>query len=83
MTRRSDRVNVEWQTPDGSDTGNKFEWHHVRLEVLMDIRSELQRIRQLLECNNIQRMFRTIERLDRRAAQIPTTKLRRKKRVDG
>lgn len=65
MSRRANRVNVHWETPSG-DAGHAFDWGHVRVEVLQDIRSELQAIRHLLECHRIQRMFATIERLDRR-----------------
>lgn len=64
MTRRVGRVKVEWETPE-----NGLEWHHIRLEVLMDIRAELTRIRQLLECHNIPRMFRTIDRIDKRISK--------------
>jgi hypothetical protein len=68
MSRRPERVNNQWRTPEGKP-GEAFTWEHVKVEVLQDIRSELTRIRQLLECGNIQRMFRTIERLDKRVAK--------------
>lgn len=73
MARRPGRVNNPWQTPSGT-AGDPFTWEHVKVEVLQDIRDELVRIRQLLECGNIQRMFRTIERLDRRAQEFAKLK---------
>lgn len=39
------------------------------LAVLMDIRDELQKINQSLGCWRIQRMFQTIERMDKRLAK--------------
>lgn len=47
MARRMGRVNQEWLTPD-----HMFEWQHVGIEVLMDIRSELRALNALLHCPN-------------------------------
>ena len=48
MARNTGRIGVDWETP----TGHLFEWDHVKIEVLMDIRAELRRIRSVLECKN-------------------------------
>jgi hypothetical protein len=47
MARNRSRVNVEWTTPASGWT-----WDHVALEVLMDIRAELQKLNALLHCHN-------------------------------
>lgn len=51
MARHENRRNVEWHTPE------KAQWEHAQIEVLMDIRDELRRIRQLCECPNVMRGF--------------------------
>lgn len=43
--------------------------HDANLAVLMDIRDELQAVNRKLDCWRIQRMFRTLERMDRRLAK--------------
>jgi hypothetical protein len=40
------RKNIEWATPDALD------WQHASIEVLMDIRDELQTLNRLLGCQN-------------------------------
>lgn len=47
MTRRANRVDVEWETP-----ASTFDWDHVTVEVLMDIRQELRDLNRLLRCPN-------------------------------
>lgn len=62
MTRRRGRISAEWETPE---SGNGFLWEHVAIEVLMDIRTELQTIRRLTECQNVQRGFVAMQSLDK------------------
>lgn len=73
MARRSNRTNVEWQTP-----AENFTWDHAGIEVLMDIRAELQALNRVMQCHNVQRGFRALERMDRRLAQEVKLKTRRK-----
>ena len=60
MSRRKGRTDVEWETPFPDWT-----WDHVVIEVLMDIRAELQRIRILTECHNVQAGFFAMQSLDK------------------
>ena len=60
MSRRQERVNGEWNTPE-----HGFTWEHVEIEVLMDIRGQLQTLNRLLGCPNftgIPASLRTIAR---------------------
>jgi hypothetical protein len=66
MPRRAARMDVEWATPEAND---KFQWEHVQLEVLMDIREELRTIRRLAQCGRIPRALDTIVRIDKRLAK--------------
>jgi len=59
MSRRS---NVIWETPDGAN----FKWEHVAIEVLMDIRAELQELNRTLGCFRMRRMSDDIARIDKR-----------------
>lgn len=70
MTRRRDRTDVEWETPAN------FDWNHVSLEVLQDIRHELRQLNRKLDCPRIQNMFRDIARIDRRLSKIQRLKLK-------
>jgi hypothetical protein len=56
-------ANKNWNLPDAVD------WGHVRVALLMDIRGELRAINSKLSCHRIQRMFGTIERIDKRLAK--------------
>lgn len=64
MARRSGRVNADWETP-----AENFKWEHVAVEVLMDIRGELRRIRDLMECPNVRKGFVAMQRVDKRLAK--------------
>jgi len=64
MNRRPGRADVEWETPQ-----TPFNWEHVAVEVLMDIRSELRKIRRLAECSRIPRGLDAAVRIDRRLAK--------------
>lgn len=64
MARRSGRINVDWETPQ-----TPFHWEHVAIEVLMDVRNELQLLNRLLNCPNFTNMPRTLRTIDRRLAR--------------
>ena len=65
MDRRSERVNKEWTTPDGSS----FTWDHVAIEVLMDIRRELRILNGLLACPNFMSIPMTLRNIARQSAR--------------
>lgn len=44
MSRRHDRTGVDWQTPSLN-----FQWEHVSVELLMDLRDELRVISRKLK----------------------------------
>lgn len=68
--RRAGRVGVEWETPpDGH-----WQWQHVQLEVLMDIRRELQRLNILLGCPRFSGIPTTLNTISKKL-----TKPKRKK----
>jgi len=58
--RNNNRRNAEWETPKEG-----FTWDHVVVEVLMDIRGELQAIRRLLECPNVSKGMVAMATLER------------------
>lgn len=53
--------NAEWDLP-GPKIGT---WEQIQVAVLMDIRDELQTIRYLLECPNVQAGVIAMARLDK------------------
>lgn len=59
--------NIQWQTPDVLD------WQHASIEVLMDIRDELQTLNRLLGCQNFIDVPNILRRID------ANTKKRRKR----
>lgn len=62
MSRHSGRIGTQWETPSVAEG---FRWEHVGIEVLMDIRDELQQLNRLLNCRNftgIPATLRTISR---------------------
>lgn len=65
MTRRANRINVGWQTPEGTQV-SPFTWEHVAIEVLMDIRQELRELNATLSCYRVRRMSDDINKIDRR-----------------
>jgi hypothetical protein len=60
MARRGGRSNIGWETPKDLD------WQHVLVEVLTDVRDELQKLNSLMHCPNTLEIPRTLERIDRR-----------------
>jgi hypothetical protein len=71
MARRSSRINNQWETPK-----DDFRWEHVIVEVLQDIRTELQAINRLLHCDTTTKAFTKMidvahvaRRIDKRLAQ--------------
>jgi hypothetical protein len=72
--RRQNRRGVGWETP----TSNDFRWEHVTVEVLMDIREELQRLNTLLHCSNFVAIPHKLERIARN-----TVKPRKRKPTKG
>lgn len=61
MSRRPDRKNQDWQTPL-----DNFQWSHVQIEVLMDIRDQLRELNNMLSCCRLRRMSDDINKIDRR-----------------
>ena len=55
--RRAARRGVQWETPEAG-----FTWQHVIVEVLMDIREELQALNATLKCQETQRIPRYLRR---------------------
>lgn len=69
--RKKRNINVGWQTNDAPN----FTWEQVQIEVLMDIRDELQRLNSLLHCPN----FMAIpSKLDAIRRKIPARKRAKK-----
>lgn len=62
---RANRKNGQWETPEGAD----FRWAHVQVEVLMDIRDELQRLNALLHCHNFIGIPATLRSISRKLAK--------------
>lgn len=56
------RANQQWKTP-ANDKG--FTWDHVQLEVLMDIRDELQKLNRVFACGNFQRIPLVLDEIKR------------------
>jgi hypothetical protein len=71
--RNDARRNVDWQTPEGIG----FTWEHIAVEVLMDIRDELQRLNALLHCSNFVGIPSELRKIARNTAK-PKPKRRRK-----
>jgi hypothetical protein len=72
--RLARRINVGWATPpEGA-----FTWDHVAVEVLMDLRDELQRLNALLHCKNFVAIPR---KLDAIAANTREPKRKPKRKV--
>lgn len=65
MSRRIDRRQVDWMTPEG----NKFTWEHVQIEVLMDIRAELKSLNETLRCHRVWQGMDALQRIDKRLAK--------------
>lgn len=77
MPRRANRRNVQWETPE-----KDFQWHHVRLEVLMDIRERLASIDQSLmplRCSNFIAIPHVLRNISRHVARIPARKKKTKR----
>ena len=70
MSRRQGRTNCDWETALGS----QFTWEQVGVEVLMDIRGELQRLNRLLQCPNFLRIPTTLRGIQRGTNRIPARK---------
>lgn len=68
MARNPRRANREWETPKEG-----FQWEHVQVELLMDIRAELQRLNALLHCHNFTGIPTTLRSI-RRAVAKPRPK---------
>lgn len=55
MTRQSGAV---WYPPN--------EWQYVNLQILMDIRDELQALNRVMQCSNVALGFRALAKIARR-----------------
>ena len=64
MARQHERRNIDWATPDKG-----FEWDHVAIEVLMDIRQELKDLNATLRCHRVWQGMDAIQRIDKRLAK--------------
>lgn len=71
--RNPTRRNSTWETPQG----NQFQWQHVQVELLMDIREELQSLNAVLHCHNFLDIPHKLERIKR------NTSKKRKPKVVG
>lgn len=81
MMRNRIRTGVERETPQ-----DNFLWDHVAIEVMMDIRNELQRLNNVLQCPNfiavpsklddIRREVRQVRLNTRKPKKIQKPKLR-------
>jgi hypothetical protein len=60
--------NVDWDL-SATPSGGIKTWDAVHIAVLMDIRDELQALNRVMQCPNVQRGFRAMERMDRRLAK--------------
>lgn len=76
MSRRSGRSNGEWQTPAANDG---FNWQHVEVEVLMDIREELRTLNATLACSRVYKMADAMVRAEKRLAKHMPLKPRKPK----
>lgn len=65
MARHKD---VTINLPETNADGTRG-WDSIKVGLLMDIRDELKELNSQLRCHRIQRMFSTIERVDRRLAK--------------
>lgn len=59
MQRQKDEV---WTPPN--------EWQYVNLQVLMDIRDELKRLNNVMQCSNIARGFQALAKIARRNEKL-------------
>lgn len=73
MARKQNRIGVDWQTFDG----NNFTWEQVLVEVMMDVRSELERLNKVLQCPNFVAVPAKLDRIEK------NTRKRRKPRAVG
>ena len=62
-------VDVELIGQSMQDGGFQMSTKSWAVAVLMDIRDELQKLNRVMQCPNVQRGFRAMERLDRRLAK--------------
>jgi len=74
VARRANRVNIQWQTPPDA----QWRWEHVAVEVLMDIRAELQILNGLLHCQNFVDVPAKLDRIAKN-----TRKRRAKPKIAG
>lgn len=64
MARRPNRINGQWETPE------PLTWDYVRVELLMDIRAELQQLNSLLACPNFMGIPRDLRSMKRELAKL-------------
>ena len=67
------KANQNWQVAD--KRGNVYSWENASVAVLMDIRDELQRLNNLLNCYNFMQIPAHLKQL------VKNTRKRNKKRV--
>jgi hypothetical protein len=58
MAEMKRQKNVTWYPPNT--------WDHVPLQVLMDIRDELQALNHVMQCSNVARGFQALAKIARR-----------------
>ena len=66
------RKNTEWQTP-----ATNLEWQHVQVELLMDLRDELQHLNRILDCRNFQEIPAVLRGISRK---LPARKAAKRKK---
>jgi hypothetical protein len=69
MGRQARKINADWDTKDNHS------YEAVQLEVLMDIRSQLQRLNNLLHCHNFVDIPKKLERIARHTVKPKRRKL--------
>jgi hypothetical protein len=70
VSRKPNRVNQEWDVPNNS-------MESAALDVLQDIRSELQRLNALLHCDNFVRIPRVLKQIRAHTSRIRRPRPRR------
>ena len=79
MAEMSRQAGKTWYPPN--------EWRYVKLQVLMDIRDELQALNRVMQCGNVSRGFRALSKIasrderafKRRVADAVAKRLKRSK----
>lgn len=69
-------ANINWKLRTNPD--NTVPTDHIKFALMMDIRTELQRLNNLLHCSNFQNIPHKLDRIRIATARIPVRKKRKK-----